>query len=270
MVQQRGDYTSASQTWLGLRRQMRSIHALMVRDMMMRYGRDHLGFVWVILEPMILTAGVLVIWSLIKPTYEHGVRVVALVLTGYMPLTLWRHLTNPAVMLFRRSVSMLYHRPITLFDIVFAKSLLEFAGTSCALIFVYFTLLVSGQIEPIKDMGVTVAAWLLMALFAFGVGTIFSVVTEYNEVSERFVQPFQYLLVPISGTFFLVDWLPHYAQELILLNPLVHCFEMFRAGFFGESLTTHYSSWYLGSWAFGLTVIGLSGVQLVRSRLKIV
>ena len=50
----------------GLAVQWRSIRALMVRDMMMRYGRAHLGFVWVVIEPMLLTAGVLAIRSAIR------------------------------------------------------------------------------------------------------------------------------------------------------------------------------------------------------------
>ena len=48
----------------------------------------------------------------------------------------------------------------------------------------------------------------------------------------------------------MVDWLPHYAQKLLLLNPSVHCFEMFRAGFFGAEVTTHYDPAYrrYGPW----------------------
>src|SRR5262245_54023087 len=82
----------------GLAVQARCLKALMIRDMMMRYGRANIGFLWVILEPMILTAGVMAIWSLIRPPYEHGVQIVAIVLTGYMPLTLWRHIANAGVM----------------------------------------------------------------------------------------------------------------------------------------------------------------------------
>jgi capsular polysaccharide transport system permease protein len=81
------------------------ITALIVRDMMVRFGRHHLGFVWTVLEPMILTAGVMLIWSLIKEPIIHGIPVIVFVLTGYMPLTLWRHLTNPMVKIFRANAA---------------------------------------------------------------------------------------------------------------------------------------------------------------------
>jgi capsular polysaccharide transport system permease protein len=86
---------------LGLKVQARCLHALMIREMMMRYGRDNLGFLWVFLEPMLLCVGVMLLWTLIHAPFEHGLTVVALVLTGYMPLTLWRHTTtNAAIMPF--------------------------------------------------------------------------------------------------------------------------------------------------------------------------
>src|SRR5215207_4407796 len=114
--------------------QFRNIRALVLRDLMMRYGRDNIGFAWVILEPLLLTAGVMVVWSFTMGTSRQGVKIVELVLTGYMPLTLWRHMTNGPIMIFRRSAPLLYHRRITLFDILAARQILEFAGTSAALL----------------------------------------------------------------------------------------------------------------------------------------
>src|SRR5215510_5657944 len=96
---------------LGWTIQARNIHALMLRDVATRYGRDNIGFVWVVLEPMILTVGVMIVWSAIAVGgHKEGVTLVEFVLTGYIPLTLWRHLTNSMVLIFRRSVPLLYHR----------------------------------------------------------------------------------------------------------------------------------------------------------------
>src|SRR5689334_14760682 len=91
------------QLLLGFSIQRRNIHALILRDMMMRYGRDNIGFIWVVLEPMLLTAGVMALWSILYPGGKYGITVIEFVLTGYMPLTLWRHLTNQNVTLLRRS-----------------------------------------------------------------------------------------------------------------------------------------------------------------------
>lgn len=236
----------------------------------MRYGRQHLGFLWVVLEPMLLTVGVLVLWSAIRGGYEHGLRVAELVLTGYMLLTLWRHLTNSTILLFRRSASLLYHRQVSLFDIFFSRMLVEFTSTTTALVLVMATMSLLGLINPVQDWTLFLAGWLLMAFLASGVGALVLVATESNEAAEKFVQPVQYILIPLSGTFFMVDWLPTSAQGLILWNPVVHTYEMLRGGFFGAAVETHYSVAYLFAWGFGLNFVGVWAMHRIRRTLQIV
>jgi capsular polysaccharide transport system permease protein len=247
--------------------QRRVIGAMIIRDMMMRYGRANIGFLWVVLEPMILTVGVMFIWSISKSPYEHGVQVVALVMTGYMPLTLFRHLTNNSIFLYRRAIPFLYHRHISFVDVLVSKALLEFAGTTTALVVVYSVLVLTGLSAPVHDPALVIAGWLTMATLSFALGSVFSVMTEISEASERFVQPFQYLTLPLSGCFFMVDWIPTKAQDMLLYVPLVHCYELFRAGFFGESVVAHYTWWYPLLWALGLLTIGLGSIDYARDRI---
>lgn len=252
--------------WLA---QLRCLEALIIRDMMMRYGRGNLGFMWVLIEPMILTIGVMLIWTMIKGEREHGITIIALVLTGYMPLTLWRHLTNNGVFALRRNASLLYHRNVTLLDVFMGRMALELGATTAALAIVAGTLMATELIEPIADYGTLAAGWLAMGALALGSALVICVLTEYSETWERFIQPYQYLMLPLSGCFFMVDWLPTAAQTAILFNPTVHCFEAFRAGFFGEKVATHYNLWYPFLWAIGLLAVGLRGLDAVRDRLHL-
>lgn len=249
--------------------QQQALKALFVRDLMMRYGREQLGFLWVVLEPILLTAGVLTLWSVIKGGYEHGLRLVELVLTGYLLLTLWRHLTNSMIMLFRRNTTLLYHNRITLLDIYFSRVLLEFTGTTSAALMVLGTLNLAGAVGSVHDWTQVIGGWLLMAVLAAGAGACMVWLTEKNEASEKFIQPIQYLFIPISGTFFMVSWLPTSAQNLILLNPMVHTYELLRSGFFGPAVETHYSVAYVLVWASLLVFAGLNGIQRLRSNLQI-
>lgn len=236
---------------------------------MLRYGRDNIGFVWVVLEPMILTAGVMLFWAITAGSTKLGVKVVEFVLTGYMPLTLWRHLSNSMVMLFRRSAPLLYHRQISVFDLVFAKVGLEFIGTSIAFLVVWGTLNVVGAVADIARLDILIIGWLMMAWLGTAGGLILAALTERSETSERFIQPFQYLSIPISGAFTLVDWLPTWGQKAILYNPMVHCYEVFRAGYFGPSVVTHYSYSYFVMWAFALTFVGIVAVHKTRAHVQL-
>jgi capsular polysaccharide transport system permease protein len=248
--------------------QGRNIRALLLRDMMMRYGRDNIGFAWVVLEPMILTSGVMIIWSLMGLD-KHGVKAVELVLTGYMPLTLWRHLTNNVVKLFRNSAPLLYHRHVTALDILAARQGLEFLGTSSALLIVWFALYAAGVVQAPERPDLLLMSWLLMAWMGVASGAAIAAVTEVSDTAERFVQPLQYLNIPISGAFFLVDWLPDWGQKLVLYHPLVHCYESFRAGYFGDAVLTHYSFPYVAACALVMTFVGLQLVHRVRSKIQL-
>ena len=100
-------------------------------------------------------------------------------------------------------------------------------------------------------------------------GLIIGALTEYWQVAERFIQPFNYLMLPLSGVYFMVDWLPNYAQKLLLLNPSVHSFEMFRSGFLGEAFVTHYDIGYLTASSIVMTLIGAAAIYHVRDRIQV-
>ncbi len=247
--------------------QLRIVHGLMVRDLMLRYGRDNIGFLWVIVEPMILTGLVLFMYAQFRAGYTQRTNVIAMVLTGYMPLTLWRHTSGVGGLLLRRSVNVLYHRHITLLDAFLARMILEGIGTTAALLMVYCILWSAGVVGTIHKPGHLLAAWLLLWWLGTAVALILAVITEINEGLERFIQPLQYMVVPLSGVFFMVDWMPLQLQKWLVYNPLTNCIEFFRDGFFGNDVMTHYFPWYAVNWALVLTWLGLG--MLARSRGRI-
>ena len=244
--------------------QVRVLRALVVRDLMMRYGREAGGFLWAILEPMILCVGVTVVWSLMKPAYEHGILLAAMVLTGYMNLTLWRHLTGSAVHLLRRNNLLFFHRGVSTLDLFWSRQVLEFTATSAAFLVVYLAMLSLKLVEPIYDWSLCALAWISMAFLACAASLIFTIATESYEWAEKLVQPFQYLLIPISGTFFMLEWLPSEARAFFWWNPLIHINEMMRAGFVGSSVTTFWDWWY--PWVFGTVVFAVGGFGVARAR----
>jgi len=246
--------------------QGRILHAIMIRDLMARFGREGIGFGWAVLEPMILTAAVLFLWSTIKGEYEEGVLVIGMVLTGYAPLTLWRHMTR-TVALFRNNKALLFHRKVTLLDIFMSQQITELAWSTLAPVLIFGFLLATGYLTWPHDTGLIVAGWLLLAALASGVGLVLATVTEYGPSVEFFVQPIQYLLVPLSGIFFIVEWLPVSYREIILYNPIVHPIEMIRSGLFGPEFTPYYNPYYPAVWALALWTLG--GLLLLRVREKL-
>ncbi len=253
----------------GWRIQARNIHALMIRDMMSRYGRDNIGFVWFVIEPILLSVGITCVWLIVGLGQKEGVKVVELVLTGYLPLTLWRHMTGPIIQVFRGSRSLLYHRRISLFDLVLARLLLEFLGATVALLLFLGTLVLTGAVEGIQSMDYFVLGWFMMAWIGTAMGMLIAVASELSEAAVRFIGPLQYINLPLCGCFIMVDWLPPAAQRVILYHPMVHCFEVFRRGYFGGLVPTHYDLPYFVACTFALTFIAFLAVAWVRPRVDV-
>jgi capsular polysaccharide transport system permease protein len=93
-------------------------------------------------------------------------------------------------------------------------------------------------------------------------------ISERSEAIDRVWHTLTYLIFPLSGAVFMVDWLPPSAQELALWVPMVNGTEMVRDGYFGDVVRTHYSATYLVCADLVMTLIGLSLVRDVARRVE--
>lgn len=243
------------------------LKALVLRDLLQRYGRQNLGFFWAAMEPLILASGVMLIWMIIDEINAPGVNLITFVITAYLPLTLSRHLLGPLSRIGHNSTNLFYHRAIAYADVLTARVLVEVLSCSIALVLIYFVTVSLGIIEPAYSLPMALLGWLYTLWFYGSLALVTSALTEIWETADKFVQPFQYLAMPLSGVFYLVDWVPPWAQHLLLLNPAVSCYEIFRAGFFSPAVTTHYDIPYLTAWCLALSLLGAAAIYRVRDRL---
>ncbi len=87
--------------------------------------------------------------------------------------------------------------------------------------------------------------------------------SEQSEVVDKIWHPAQYLLIPLSGSFFLVSALPVALRDILLFLPTVHCNEMLRAGFFGPGHEWYYSIGYVVVFNMALSLLALAQVRYV-------
>ena len=243
--------------------------ALMMREIMTRFGREGLGFVWLIGEPLIFCAGVIAMWTLLKPAYEHGIRVGAFVMTGYMCLVLMRHTISYSINAVQANIGLLYHRKVTIIHILASRCLLELCGSSLAFIVVYSALYIFGWVALPHDLGLIYLGWFSLFWFSTGLGVVLSALSTEYEVIERIVGVFMYLLIPISGVFVMVAWLPPHYRDLYLLVPIPNSVEMVRAGVFGEFVPTYFHAWYPVAWGTLLNLLGLLLFARARKHIHI-
>ena len=233
------------------------IGAVLMREIHTRYGRENLGFIWFVMEPLMFCMGVILIWLGIHGRFEHGLPILAFVMTGYLPLTFWRHVTARAVQCFRANASLLYHRQVKVFDLLLARVILEFYGTVIAYIVIAFVFRSLEMYELPQDWGLFYLGWFYFFLFNIGIGLIIGSLTEIYEWMEKLIGPFMYFMLPVCGAFFMVDWLPYRLQQYAFYIPTVNAFEMIRAGQFGPSVAVHYNIPYVTFVCFAMIALGL-------------
>lgn len=247
----------------------RIIVALMLREMTTRFGREGLGFAWLIAEPLAFCVGVLILWTATKPEYEHGIRLAPFVMTGYMAVILMRHQVSYSMGAIQGNVGLLHHRQIVPIHLLITRNLLEFGGATAAFVTVYVALIALGQVSLPHDYLILYAGWALLGWIGMGFALLLAGLSMRFDVVERIVPLLTYILIPLSGAFFMVDWLPASYRETFLLMPFAHPIEMIRAGVFGEFVKTHYHPAYALTAGTGLNIAGLLLISSARQLIDV-
>ncbi|WP_189676620.1 ABC transporter permease [Sphingomonas glacialis] len=224
--------------------QRRVVWALLLREMLTRYGRHNIGFLWLFVEPMLFTLGVTALWTLTKSVHGVGLPIIAFALTGYSSVLLWRNMPARSIGAIKPNLSLMYHRQVKVLDVLFARLLLEAAGATISFVVLSVIFLSVGWLTPPEDVLQVIGGWLVLAWFGMSSALLLTAWSEQSELVEKLWHPASYLLFPLSGAAFLVDILPVEAQKIVLYLPMVHCTEFIRDGFFGSKFHAHYNMPY--------------------------
>ncbi len=251
-----------------LRIQVRVVGALLMREILTRYGRHNIGFLWVFFEPMMFTLGVTALWTATKAAHGSSLPITAFAVTGYSAVLLWRNCANRCALAILPNQSLLYHRNVRVIDLFLARVVLEIAGATTSFAFLLLLFISLGLMEPPVDLGLIFVGWVLLAFFGIGLGFTVGGLSERSEAVERIWHTISYLFFPFSGAVFMVEWLPPLAQKVVLWFPMVHGTEMIRAGYFGARVDPHYDLGYLCVADLILLFIGLVSVREASKRVE--
>ena len=246
--------------WESLIIQKRVIGALLMREIITRYGRNNIGFLWLFVEPLLMTLIMVLMWKFFKVNNISTLNIVAFTITGYPMMMMLRNASNRAIGSISANMSLLYHRNVRVLDTIFARMLLEIAGATIAQIAIMSVLIAVRWIEMPADIFYMLLAWLLMAMFAIGLGLIICSVAIHFEPFGKVWGTISFVMMPLSGVFFFVHNLPQQLQHYVLMLPMVHGTEMFRAGYFGNSVTTYGNPWFILLCNLVLLLLGLAMV----------
>ena len=255
--------------WDSLRTQLRVIGALLLREILTRYGRKNIGFLWLFIDPMIFTSMIALVWSTIRVRHFDNISVVAFAVTGYSTVLLWRNMTGRCMAAVEPNRSLLYHHSVKILDFYAARILLETAGATIAFVFLAALFTMFGLMKaPYDPLQVTVG-WFMLAWFGAALALVVAPLTEVSPMAEKIWAPISYISFLFSGAIFLVDMLPPASQRIMMWVPMVSGVEYLREGYFGPVVRFHYDMAYLAVFNLALSLIGLWQVSLMKRRITI-
>ena len=148
-----------------LKVQWRVLGALLIREMLTRYGRHNIGFLWLFVEPMIFTLGVTALWTATKSVHGSDLPIVAFALTGYSSVLLWRNMPGRCIGALWDNLALIYHRNIRVIDIYPARLILEFGGATISFTTLGMVFILLGWLDPPRRPAAGGGGWLILAWF---------------------------------------------------------------------------------------------------------
>ncbi|HHT8903103.1 TPA: ABC transporter permease [Burkholderia cenocepacia] len=221
-----------------LRIQGRVIWALVMREMITRFGREGLGVLWIMAEPAMFVVGVMIIFSHTETKARYSVAEYLAV--SYPTLLFWRNATGRVLKAIESNRSLLHHKPIRPVDILYSRIILEFAGATASFLALYVVLVVIGICQLPADMLNMIIGYLLVVWFSFNFVMTMAALSELSDSIERISHVILYLMIPFSGVFLPTYALPRQVGELLTYFPLIDAVEFFHHGYYGDRMPTLY------------------------------
>lgn len=241
-------------------RPVRTIGALVLREMTGSYGRSPGGYIWAILQPLGMVLFLSVGFSLILSAPSLGKSFTLFYATGYLPFLFYLNLTGKISQALRYSKSLLVYPGVTWIDAILARLCLNLVTSLVVFFIVFGVILTAIETRTILSIGPIFTGLTICVLVGIAAGLanvlLFGLVPVWEQVWDIISRP----LFLASGILFLYEDMPGVAQDILWWNPLLHGISLVRAGFYPTYRPEYVS--YVFCFGTSLTVIALTLIFL--------
>lgn len=247
--------------------QFQVVGALILRETRTRFGQNRLGYLWAILEPVLFVATFALVYHVLGRSAPGRMPIIPFLTTGFMPYLLFRESSGRGMLAIEANRGLLFYPQVRPLDLIAARSALEAATNVLA-----FALIIAaysaytGSLEisdPLQVLGgLALAAGLGSAL-----GLVLCAASVFSNFVERLHGPLIRPLFWFSGLMYPTAHLPLAYRSALTYNPIVHCVELTRSGYFRGYRADHVGPMYPLMWIAGLVFLGLVVERAARRRL---
>jgi capsular polysaccharide transport system permease protein len=249
----------------GLRIQAQVVYALVLRETRTRFGKNRLGYLWAVIEPLLVIGTFAWLMSEgLRHSTPPGMTVLSFLATGFIPYHFFNDINARLSGATRSNRPLLYYPRVLPIDLLWARFLLEFSTQ-----FAVFLIILGGDALYYERLTLDSVPLLLTGLFCAaglgaGVGVLISALGTMYPVVDRIEGALFRPMMFISGIWFTANELPVDIRELLMWNPVLHCTELVRDGWFTSYQARYANAWYPLAWALALLGVGLTLERVAR------
>lgn len=241
---------------------LRTIWALVLREMVTSYGRSPGGYAWAVAEPVLSIALLSAVFSMAFYAPALGINFPLFYATGMLPYMLFNTLMNNTSRSLTFSRQLLAYPAVTYLDAILARFLLTLLTQLMVAYLIFTGILLAFETRTILDIPTITMSFALAAALALGIGTLncylFLLVPVWAQIWSIINRP----MFLISGILFLIETIPQPYRDWLLWNPIVHFVGLMRRGFYPSYDAPYVSASYVLAISAITFCIGL--VQLRR------
>ncbi len=236
---------------------VRSIMALILREMATTYGRSPGGYLWAIMEPAAGIALLSLVFSIGFRSPSLGINFPMFYATGLVPFIFFNNITSTVARSLMFSKQLMAYPTVTFLDAILARFLLN-AITQILIGYLIFTgIILAFETRVIPNFTAIAQTYGLLMLLSLGIGVLNCYLMTRFEVWQRVWSVLTRPLFIVSGIFFLFESIPHPYRDWLWYNPLMHIIGLMRRGFYPSYDAPYVSPAYLAGIGLTCLVIGL-------------
>ena len=248
---------------------VRTIFAMMIREMITTFGRSPGGYIWAIVEPVAAIGLLSIVFSLAFRAPSLGTTFVLFYASAYLPFMLFMDVTSKVASSIRFSKPLMTYPVITFVDVILARFVLNVLTHIVVMVVVLSGVFVFFALPLNMDLAKIGNAVGMAAILAMGLGTVNCYLSTAFPVYERLWQVATRPLIIVSGLFFVFESVPAAFRDYLWWNPLFHITGEMRSGLYATYDATYVSPVFvyltgLSLFALGLLVLGRSYRDLLN------
>lgn len=248
--------------------QLQVVNALLLRETKTRFGANRLGYLWALIEPAIMVC----MFAAFYVTVGHmpgGVNPVAFISAGILPFSLFRDTAGKCMAGISANTGLLFYPQVRPLDLVIARALLEFVTCLVVMLIVLGGVMLWTGDTNVVSILEALAGLVLTAALGASFGLVCCGLSVFSSNVEVMMPTILRPLMWFSAVFHSVDSLPNNYRDILLYNPLVHCIEMVRDGWFAGYHARSIDPWYPTMWILVMLFVGLALERAARRHMEL-